>query len=105
MGILKQVKDKKLSPAEAFTRLYGRPPKKARFLFLRIRIRDAKLVFFFVNLIFLLPFPLILLRPFAGPIMEKNGLDPALYKMFIATGKGTKIRVDSKDVKVFLKIL
>ncbi|MFY9421694.1 MAG: hypothetical protein WBK54_05410 [Bacilli bacterium] len=104
MEILRKVKDKKLTPEKAFERLYGPPPRKARFLLLRLKIKDEKLLSFFINLLFLFPFPFVFLKPIARLILKEEGLDPDLYDQLLKAGKGTEIRVKTNDAKILLKI-
>ena len=105
MEILRKVSTKELSPSEAFTFLSGKPKKKARFLYVRIFLKDSILISLLVNTLFLLPFPLVIVKPFIRKVLKEEGLDPNLYDELIACGKGIKISVKTNDAKIKIKLI
>ncbi|MGI6768881.1 MAG: hypothetical protein ACOX43_07375 [Bacilli bacterium] len=105
MEILQKVSTKELSPGEAFSLLYGDAGKKTRFFYLRIFVKDSIFISLLVNTIFLLPFPLFLVKPIIKKILKEEDLSPELYNRLVASGKGTKILIKTKDAKIKIKLI
>jgi hypothetical protein len=99
--ILKKVESGKLEPSEAMEALYGHRPKRVNFIFMRIWISESKGISIFLNTLFLLPFPTIIVRPFLKFIKEDQRL---LILDAINAGGGIKIEVESSDVKCRIRL-
>jgi hypothetical protein len=74
--------------------------KKAHFLFIRIKIKEQPWVSLFLKLLFLLPFPLILIRLWISFVPKKALKDIPISKQDLKellTAKGVFINIHSKD--------
>ena len=74
--------------------------KKAQFLIIRIKIKDEPVVTFFLKLLFLLPFPLFIVRVMLNFIPNKTFKDTPIEKedlKTLLTAKGVLIDIHSKD--------
>jgi TRAP-type mannitol/chloroaromatic compound transport system permease small subunit len=74
--------------------------KKAHFLIIRIKIKDEPVVSFFLKLLFLLPFPLFIIRVIINFIPKKVLSDAPIEKedlKTMLTAKGVLIDIHSKD--------
>ncbi len=74
--------------------------KKINFLIIRIKIKDEPVVSFFLKLLFLLPFPLFIIRVIINFIPKKVLSDAPIEKedlKTMLTAKGVLIDIHSKD--------
>jgi TRAP-type mannitol/chloroaromatic compound transport system permease small subunit len=74
--------------------------KKAHFLIIRIKIKDEPVVSFFLKLLFLLPFPLFIIRVIINFMPKKVLSDAPIEKedlKTMLTAKGVLIDIHSKD--------
>lgn len=103
--VLEKIAANKLTPQEGYDILYGTKSRKGRFVRMRINIAGHPFLNFFLRMFFLLPVPIGLGKLFL------RFMDEDKYKEFmrmildstIPTGK-VKIRMESKEIKVKLKI-
>ncbi|HOA78715.1 MAG: hypothetical protein WBL47_06580 [Bacilli bacterium] len=103
--VLAKIAANKLTPQEGYDILYGTKSRKGRFVRMRINIAGHPFLNFFLRMFFLLPVPIGLGKLFL------RFMDEDKYKEFmrmildstIPTGK-VKIRMESKEIKVKLKI-
>lgn len=83
--------------------------KKAHFLMIRIKIKDEPVVSFFLKLLFLLPFPLFILRVIINFIPKKALKDAPIEKedlKTLLTAKGVLIDIHSKEGDhIFIKTI
>ena len=83
--------------------------KKAHFLIIRIKIKDEPFVTFFLKLLFLLPFPLLIVRVMLIFIPKKTLKDAPMEKedlKTLLTAKGVLIDIHSKKGDhIFIKTI
>lgn len=83
--------------------------KKAHFLIIRIKIKDEPVVSFFLKLLFLLPFPLFVIRVIINFIPKKVLNDAPIEKedlKTLLTAKGVLIDIHSKEGDhIFIKTI
>jgi hypothetical protein len=83
--------------------------KKAHFLIIRIKIKDEPVVTFFLKLLFLLPFPLFIVRVMINFIPKKTLKDAPIEKedlKTLLTAKGVLIDIHSKEGDhIFIKTI
>lgn len=101
---LNQLQAGKISKADAYTQwqLNEQSIKKARFVKLRIYLRDQKAVSVAINTLFMMPFPLALAKPFLRKIKDPQVREIVSY---IQYAKGTRIDVQSKDAIIRIAII
>lgn len=104
MNILQKVSSRELSVNDAFSKLYGPKTRKIRFIFLRIHLSDSKALSLLLNLLFLLPLPLFLVKPIVIMIIKKTEYDYLLISELLNTGGGMKVKVITKEEKIYLKL-
>mgnify|MGYP000338268745 CR=1 FL=1 len=94
----------KITQAEAYTRWHTQQHalKKARFVKLRIFLKDQKAISMGLNTLFALPLPIALAKPFIRRIK-----DPQIRAMadLIQYAKGTRIDVQSKEAMIRIAII
>lgn len=83
--------------------------KKAHFLIIRIKIKDERVLTFFLKLLFLLPFPLFIVRVMINFIPKKTLRDAPIEKgdlKTLLTAKGVLIDIYSKEGDhIFIKTI
>lgn len=101
---LYQLQAGKITSAEAYRQwqLSEGMLKKARFIKLRIALRDQKVLSGMLNTLFAVPIPLALAKPFIRRIK-----DPTIREFIhlIDYAKGIKVDVQSKDAAVRVSII
>ncbi len=105
MEILRKVQTKELSVKQAYKKLYKQSSKKARFICLRINLKEHFFISLLVRIFFLFPFPLIILKPFISKFLKEEGISPNLYNQLLESGKGIKINIITKDAKIRIKVI
>lgn len=103
--ILKMVATGKLSPLEAYELMYEPRPRKGRFVKLSMIINDHPMVSSFVNVLFFLPIPIALGKPFIKKGFKKADISPDLYNIIKKYSGGTKVKVKTKEAKIKIMIL
>lgn len=104
-SILKKVAAGKLSPLDAYKLMYEPRPRPGRFVKLSMIIKDHPMVSSFVNVLFFLPIPIALGKPFIEKGFKKADISPDLYKIIKKYSGGTKIKVKTEEAKVKIMIL
>jgi hypothetical protein len=103
--ILKMVAENKLTPQEGYDILYGGLGKKGRFAKIRLRITGRPFLTFFLGLLLVFPVPLGLVH---FGLRHADNADIAEYKDMILGlvpyTKGVKVKVNSKDAKIRLRV-
>lgn len=98
------VESGKLSSKKAYKSLYKiRRVKKAKWLKLKINIYDSNLLSKFINIFFILPWPLFLLKRFITRAVTKDNVDlTVLVPLFFS--KGTVVLINAEDALINIKI-
>ncbi|GEM_PF-3299914 len=103
-NVLQKLSDQEITASEAYLRLTAQTLKvpKARFIKLRIWVKDQKAVSVMLNTMFAVPLPLAVIKPFTRRIK-----DPETRALINAIdyAKGTKIHVDSKEAQIAITII
>lgn len=102
--ILNDVANKKITPSQALEKLYGRKPRKGRFIKVFINIKESKGLTAFINLILMMPVPIIFGKIFIIKYMKKNNIPIEIYDELISTCGGTSVIVKSRESNVKVKI-
>jgi hypothetical protein len=102
--ILEKVEKHELSPIEAFEKIYGNKPIRAHFIFLRLNVFESPLTSIFINILFFLPVPIFLGKILIKKFLKKNNLPTTLYRDFILTLGGTRVKVKSREANVSIKL-
>lgn len=103
-NVLQKLGNQEITASEAYLRLNAQTLKvpKARFIKLRIWVKDQKAVSVMLNTIFAVPLPLAVIKPFTRRIKDPDAR--ALIGL-IHYAKGTKIHVDSKEAQVAITVI
>lgn len=101
-NVLKKLSNQTISPEIAYEKLYPKKPlKKARFVKIRIQVNDQKVVSGILNTLFILPFPIRILK-----IGKRFAPEEMRFSFdYIDYAKGTLIDIDTKDAKIFIKVI
>lgn len=103
--VLKQLQKGKITPYEAYNKIYGIKPRRARFAKLRIDVQDSPGVSRFLRFLFLLPLPLFFASFAVKKMNEKqDGLDISMRELK-RHARGTKIVVESDDANVYIRLI
>ena len=101
---LKDLQSGKITRSEAYTRWHTEQHalKKARFIKLRIFLKDQKAISMGLNTLFALPLPIALAKPFIRRIK-----DPQIRALadLIDYAKGTQIDVQSKEAMIRIAVI
>lgn len=101
MGVLKQLEQGKIDQQTAYNNLYGRRARRAHFLFIRIWLKKEFFVSLLINVLFFLPWPLLIVRPFLKFIPEEFR---NIYHDVRRYCGGASIDVKTSDVKLYLRL-
>lgn len=101
---LKKLANHSISKMEAYRQITGQksPSKRARFVKMRMHIRDQKVISGALNTLFIVPLPLGLIKPFI-----KRHKDPNVraFAGSLQGAKGTRIDIQSKDANIHISII
>lgn len=106
--VLKKVAENKMDPQTAFDKLYTEDViiPRAHFVKIKIRILDNPAASFFANMFFALPCPIFIINGLLKFAQKDMGeANYQLAKEVIGYAKGTVVTVNSKEAKIYIKVI
>lgn len=104
--ILKKVAKGKISPIEAYNLLYSVKPTKARYIVLKMKIKNAnQFLNGLLGVLFFFPIPISLGRRFIMKKLKEENVDPEIYNIVRDAGGGFEAVISNDEALINVRFV